>query len=209
MIVIAYRRQLAVSINGTQVVNTNLDTYAEWNERMCGVNQDRGYIGLQSWRGRTEFRNIVVKHLGAAPPLAPPAADQTTRVDRIDIVEKGIYRSESNPGSFEGLQLAEDTATIPAQTGTIFGFRYVVVGEPSVRNLPLRVVLIYPEAGLQNPQTGKTVHSEEYYDSPRITARAARYHKLGSWGWVFGVWTYQIWYQGRKYAEQQFTVAEQ
>jgi hypothetical protein len=211
----AYRRQVAVAINGAVVVNLNLDNYTDWAARMPSVKQERGHICLQSYRGRTEFRNLLIKPLSAAPPITPPEDTQPIRVDRIDIVNKGIYRASfsatgsdpltSRAGMFKNVQLAVDTTTIPARSGTVFGFRFVVVGVPNGRQVPVRIIARYPGGVFQDPQTGETVSQEEFNDVPKLNAMAGRYVQLSSSGNT-GVWTYEIWCQGRKYAEQQFSV---
>src|ERR1700730_12924076 len=73
-------------------------------------------------------------------PSASPSP--AARIDRVEIVEKGLYRIESkekveDPTTLGGYryvhakgELIKDTATIPAVLGTQFGFRYVVIGEP-------------------------------------------------------------------------------
>jgi hypothetical protein len=211
----AYRRQVAVAINGAVVVNVNLDDYTDWAARMPGVKQERGHICLQTYRGRTEFRNLLIKPLSAAPPVAPPEDSQPLRVDRIDIVNKGIYRASfsatgsdpqtSRAGMFQNVQLTEDTTTIPARSGTVFGFQFVVVGVPNGRYVPVRIVARYPKDSFQDPQTGEPVSQEEFNDVPKLNTTASRYVQLGSSGNT-GVWTYEVWCQGRKYAEQQFSV---
>src|SRR5712691_8843920 len=67
---------------------------------------------------------------------------QTARVDRIEVVEYGIYRTETTkrtetPGTAGGyvrtltnIRNSEVTRTVPARPGVRFWFRYNVIGAP-------------------------------------------------------------------------------
>src|SRR5262249_2859012 len=56
-------RQLAVQVNGQQVVDANLDQYSDHFDRMPGLKRDHGRIGLQTFGTLAEFRNIRVREL--------------------------------------------------------------------------------------------------------------------------------------------------
>ena len=153
---------------------------------------------------------------------ATGAYAQTPRVDRIDVVEYGIYTAtttghEAAPGTAVGavntisdLQHAATARTVPAQQGIRFGFRYTVVGAPAGADVPLHMVTIFPPPGLTNPATQQLKAQSEYDSSATIgTASYKGYQLTAPWEVVPGVWTLQIWYQGRKLAEQSFTVVKQ
>ena len=77
MDIVVRGRQVTVSINGTQVVNANLDDYAAKVQRFPGLLRASGFIGLQSYANQVEFRNIAVKPLSSrvspnAMSIAPP-----------------------------------------------------------------------------------------------------------------------------------------
>src|SRR5262245_22191807 len=66
----AKARRLTAKINGTLVLDVDLDKYKDRATQKKGfrqINPDlvrkRGHIGLQSWDGRVEFRNVRVKEL--------------------------------------------------------------------------------------------------------------------------------------------------
>jgi hypothetical protein len=56
-------RRVTVELNGTVIVDANLDDYKEHFKAHPGLKRDKGHLGLQSHDGRVEFRNIYVKPL--------------------------------------------------------------------------------------------------------------------------------------------------
>jgi hypothetical protein len=63
MRIIAKGRQITVFVNGTKVVDANLDEHRDRADKHPGLLRDRGHIGLQSHDGRVEFRNLYIKPL--------------------------------------------------------------------------------------------------------------------------------------------------
>jgi hypothetical protein len=56
--------KITVELNGTKIVDANLDDYkAEHGKKHPGLLREKGHIGLQSHDGRVEFRNLYVKPL--------------------------------------------------------------------------------------------------------------------------------------------------
>jgi hypothetical protein len=152
----------------------------------------------------------------------PGAYAQAPQIDRIDVVEYGIYTGntqamQSAPGTATGtvstisdIQHAATTRTIPAQQGVRFGFRFVVAGAPAGAIVPLHMVTIFPPPGLTNPATQQLKAQSEYDTTAAIgTTSYKGYNFTNDWEVAPGVWTMQIWYQGRKLAEQSFTVVRQ
>jgi hypothetical protein len=56
-------RKITIELNGTIIVNANLDDYPQHFEGHPGLKRTGGYLGLQSHSARCEFRNIFVKPL--------------------------------------------------------------------------------------------------------------------------------------------------
>ena len=150
-----------------------------------------------------------------------PVHAQTARVDRVDVVDYGIYQTEmtkqtSTPGVVAGtvrtltnIKNSEVTRTIPAQPGVRFGFRYNVIGAPNGAQVSMTVVHRFPKQGLRRPGTAETVYREEYVAAKTIGHEG--YTDYGfdhDWELVPGAWTIELWYQGRKLAEQSFTVVK-
>jgi len=151
-----------------------------------------------------------------------PSASSTpeARIDRIQIVEKGLYQVElqgqvEDPKLLSGHRyvnskghLTKDTTTIPAVKGTEFGFRYVVIGEPKGAKVPTRIVAHYPPGGRQNPNTGKIALQDEFPQTATIGGAPNFFFFNMRWGMVPGVWTLEVWSQDRKLAEQKFTLVQ-
>jgi hypothetical protein len=147
---------------------------------------------------------------------------QAPQIGRIDITAYGIYTAntqsqEAAPNTAAGtvsilsdIQHAATTQTVPAQQGVRFGFNYVVVGAPAGAIVPLHMVTVFPPPGLANPATQQTKSQSEYDTSAAIGTPSYKGYQLTDlWEVVPGVWTMQVWSQGRKLAEQKFTVVKQ
>jgi len=151
--------------------------------------------------------------------LSSVAHAQTSWIERIDIVGKGIYqvavgelKSEKQAptgvvASVENVKKIEDTTTVPARNGLEFGIQYVIGGMPKGAQVPIRIVNVYPKQGLRNPKTRKTVRRVEIVRNKIIgDVIYAGYAFENEWEIVPGVWKFELWYKNRKLAEQSFTV---
>jgi hypothetical protein len=56
-------RHVTVVLNGTKIVDANLDDYKNRADKHSGLLREKGHLGLQSHDGRVEFRNLYVKPL--------------------------------------------------------------------------------------------------------------------------------------------------
>jgi hypothetical protein len=144
---------------------------------------------------------------------------QGGKVERIEIVETGIYRAET-----ASIESAPDTATrqrnilsetklvtvttrIEAKLGVHFGMRYRVVGRPNGVSVKLTSVTLYPGSGLKNPLSGRSVARGEHLLFATIGAINYRgYVFEHGWEMVPGVWTFELWDGNRKLASQAFDV---
>jgi hypothetical protein len=61
--IVAGGRRIQVTLNGTQIIDANLDDFKKNAEQHPGVNRTEGHVGLQSHGGRVDFRNIRIKPL--------------------------------------------------------------------------------------------------------------------------------------------------
>ena len=147
---------------------------------------------------------------------------QPPHVDRIDVAEYGLYTAQVSsevmaPGTSTGttklltdIQHTVTTRTVPARIGVHFGFRYTVIGAPAGETVRLHMVTILPSPGLTDPANPQPKLRSEYDMARTIGERLYRdYSFEHDWELVPGVWTFQIWLQGRMLAEQQFTVVKQ
>jgi hypothetical protein len=63
MRIVAKGRQITVELNGTKIVDANLDDHKDKEQEHPGMKRTKGHLGLQSHDGRVEFRNVFVKPL--------------------------------------------------------------------------------------------------------------------------------------------------
>jgi hypothetical protein len=150
------------------------------------------------------------------------AQAQDGQVKRIDVVEYGIYTTSTEsamtapdaPGGTikhtTNIRHAATTRTIPAQLGVEFGFLFTVVGKPAGAKVPLHVIALFPAPGLQDSASQKHFGQAAYDRVDAIAPGAYLSYTFDhDWELVPGVWTFQIWSQGRMLAEQKFTVVKQ
>src|SRR6476660_8647945 len=104
------------------------------------------------------MRHLLFVAILAGAPLAAWAED--ARVDRIDIVDKGIYAittGEETPdantptgkiSAVTKVRNIEATTAIRGHVGVEFGFQYMVVGAPAAAEVSVDIVNTYPPPGL-------------------------------------------------------------
>jgi hypothetical protein len=144
---------------------------------------------------------------------------QAQHIDRVEIVEWGIFRHEQTgvraaPLAATGktnlvtnVRIQHVTTTIPALVGMKFGFRFTVVGSPPGALVNLKCVTRFPSQGLTNPQKGKTFSSSEFHSSAVIGVTTYRGYGFDyDWEVEPGPRTLEIWHNGRKLAEKTFMV---
>ena len=149
------------------------------------------------------------------------ACGQAAKVERVEIVETGIYRVEiakttQASGTATGVRdelanvkLVANTTTVPAQIGTKFGIRYRVVGSPDRASVKLTVIVRFPGEGLRNPKTGERKAQDVTVWTRNIgVVTYSGYSFDEGWELVPGTWTYEVLHEGRKIAEQSFTVVK-
>jgi hypothetical protein len=157
--------------------------------------------------------------LGFSLVLPAPTHAQTPQVDRIEIVETGIYGVETTKltpssdtaagylGTVDDIKLMKSTTTIPAEQGTNFGVRYKIVGVPKGAGVEIRLVTKLPTQGLHNPKTGEITFRNDLMVERTIGDVHFRGYSLrNNWEAVPGVWTFEFWYKDQKLAEQKFNV---
>lgn len=152
---------------------------------------------------------------------APSLAAAKVRVDRIEVVAAGLFKSKiakriASPGSATGTRdviasekLLRRTTEITARLGVEFGLRYRIVGAPKGGKVPVKIVTIYPGDGLHNPKADKATQREELNvdrEIGRVPYESYRFDH--DWEMVPGVWSFEFWYDGHKLAEQKFTVTK-
>jgi hypothetical protein len=155
----------------------------------------------------------------AALLLALPGLAQAQTIERIDVVDWGLTRSQltetlAAPGTAAGAEkVVEDvvfvqkTTRVPARLKTSFGVRFVVVGAPKGQEVALEERWLLPAPGLRNPQTGNVHRQEANAIKLKIGDKAYRGYGFDEeWELVPGDWTVEIWSGRRKLLSQTFTV---
>ena len=167
---------------------------------------------------------LIVRFIWASVLLtfSSVIANAQTRIDRIEITEAGIYKTElgariASPGTASGtrgvltnnIRLVAPTTTVSAKQGVHFGFRYKLVGPPAGATASIHFVTIFPPPGLQNPAKPRVSEKSEYdFEATAGQSNYKDYSMDEAWEVVPGVWKFQIWYQGSLMAEQAFTLVK-
>jgi hypothetical protein len=142
------------------------------------------------------------------------------RVDRVSVLERGIYHANSGSSPIaestfgpvtkvRNASLVRDTTTIPARKWLRFGLRYVIDGAPAGAPVDVRLVTRFPEAGLLDPVSGLR-HSESEY-TIRVAIGAPAYREFTfdeTWEIVAGEWVFEFWSGGRNIGSQKFCVLD-
>jgi hypothetical protein len=189
-------------------------------QSLTGVtgNSSVDFIGCVS-RGLawTSARLFLVLLFAATASLAQGGEGQ---IEKIEIKESGIYSGvirEAVPEAgvaggqrVKATNLNLDTSTdrVPARAGTMFGFRYQVVGQPLGQPVLLKFITRFPRPGLLPPgNRGEPVTVNEY-TSPRAIGDIfwRGYGFDETWELVPGVWTFEIWSGDKRLVEKSFTV---
>jgi hypothetical protein len=151
--------------------------------------------------------------------VAPAGAlAQTTQIQRLDIVEYGIYTvDEKNCKRDEqgvercdrsNVRHAATTWTIPAQHGLEFGLKYRVIGAPMGAKVTLKRDWLLPDPGFLQPNK-PPINRLDRTDTVKIgEAEYVSYGFDDVWELVPGPWILEIWYGDLKLTSQTFTVVK-
>ena len=136
-----------------------------------------------------------------------------------EVMESGVYairrigtiRDENMPGEqwHVGRQfmLVSATNRIPASVGLTFGFRCKIKGETKGKQVFIRAVHLFPEAGLQDPKADRPKTRSEYKSPAVVGAEMLPTYTFDhEWELVPGKWIIQMWHQDKKLAEKTFDV---
>jgi hypothetical protein len=149
--------------------------------------------------------------------FVPNANAQQARIDRIDIVEFGIYTADRKLDSvnaqgikrstIDNIRHAATTTTIPLQKDMQFGYRYKIVGQPDGAQVDIKLVTNYPAPGLRSPSSQKPVTRAERIRQRLIGETSVTTYTLeDDFELVPGVWTFEIYDGNRKLVTKTFTL---
>lgn len=145
---------------------------------------------------------------------------QTPQVTRADVTEFGEYTLQvqttdqtSNNGipqsTVTGVQLLSQTRVIHLHKDLHFGFRCTIVGEPKDADINVRMVTIYPPAGLQRHGETTPIQRDESVRERSIGDNYYRGYTINDdWMMVPGDWTFEMWYGDQKLVSQTFTMVQ-
>lgn len=163
---------------------------------------------------------FTLKRVYEEPDSQPDEAldSRLPRVDRIAVLNVGIFRADTletrdEPRSVTGvheivgkLHHVEDTTTVPNVNGQRFGFHYTVSGAPQGAKVTLKQVVIYPKKGFRSGRTGKLSYRDEVPYELTLGGGPfyCGFHLGANDKGVVGKWTFQLWFEDRMLAEQEF-----
>jgi hypothetical protein len=149
-----------------------------------------------------------------------PEKSAMTSVSKINIIWRGIYKSEiireienkDYPNNIQRIisdtpTRIKDTKIIPLQIGTCFGIIYEIIGEPKGSYVNISKVIIFPDKGLKDPTKIEILKNHKSVLFPVIGKEHIEgYRLLNDWELVPGEWKIQLWSGDKKYAEETFTL---
>lgn len=170
----------------------------------------------------------MIRHVALLLFLAISAAPinvQAQHVESIEVVSYGIFGvgdqksisdsriSTGERVNYDGSKIVKRTSTIAlhqSEDKIVFGAQFALKGSPAGYAPRLRVVWLYPQPGLKNPQTGKVAFRDEYEIADWQVGRGQNLYwtLTAAWARVPGRWTLQVWHGGRLLAEQSFNLVK-
>ncbi len=162
---------------------------------------------------------LVLLIMLLVPCHVASASAQISTVDRIQIVEKGIYRSVSttqsnDSGTSRAINTVRDpelitsTTSVLGHVGIRFGLRYVAFGGPGA-DAELTFKTSFPPGGLRNPSNGQLMFQSMQTAVVPLGAQLYwEYHLENDWEVVPGVWIFEFWHSNKKIGEQRFCVQD-
>lgn len=148
-----------------------------------------------------------------------PAAAQSSRVDRVELIAMGTYKRigelktikskdiSTGQRTEANYELIEETNTITARTDVTLGATLKFAGKSKGELAKVKVVWHYPEPGITNPDTGKTKLTDEYETTQRIGDESQYCWNLSStYTHVPGIWRLEIWQGDRRLTNQSFNL---
>jgi hypothetical protein len=172
-------------------------------------------FGQQETRVRLAAAAVALL-LGGALPLRAEAPS----VARAEVLWAGLYQAVvvgriTQPGTASGItnELAgtrkiKQTTTVEGRLGISFGMEYLLVGSPAGADVPITIVVTLPKEGLHNPANPEPTYREQWRPAPKTIggANIVGYTFEHTWEIVPGLWTFEVWWEEHKLAEQSFCV---
>ena len=175
--------------------------------------------------GRHMRRRAFITFIGGSvawPLTANAQQAETVRIDRIEVVQVGVYDIQAgiskedqsvSTGHKVTVRVYKNLRTgtqIDAKAGTVIGAELTIVGAPRRGKVPIKVVWRYPPPGLINPET-KIARTEDEYTDVQVVGETfpVFWGLTQEWHLVPGTWTLEVWHGEQKLVEQQFQISKQ
>lgn len=137
----------------------------------------------------------------------------------FEIVDFGIYEIKASQPIYESnllasqrsvggtVQLIKSSSIINGSLGTVFGLRFKLTDKSKMGKSQIKIVTKYPFPGIKDPKTG-VIHLQDEYMVPVVFGEIqTTYYRLSQkWEIASGTWVKEIWYEGVKVGEKQFSV---
>jgi len=160
---------------------------------------------------------LITVFIGFAFNAQPVKAGST--VTDVEIIDFGVLSAQVDRAikdqtlvqgahhTMRASRVLKKTTHISAEKGLKFGIKYLVKGYPIGNRAKIDFVVLYPEPGLTNPDTGKT-DRQGMVSMVKVIGRITTtgYLFKQKWEMVPGKWIFQIWHNGRKLSEKIFMV---
>ena len=164
---------------------------------------------------------VCVLAAAAALMVGGPSVARDGMVERLEVIESGLYRGEvigrtgapaTTAGFSEELRNVvyyDHSQRVPAQVGIRFGARVRLVGSPAGRRANMRSVWRIPMPGVVNPRNGVTYRESVADVWSYVGWQYSRgFHFNEPWQIVCGEWIQELWQGDRKLLSQTFTVED-
>jgi hypothetical protein len=150
--------------------------------------------------------------------VSAPVHAQAPQLDRIEILEFGIYsvtrqqieKSQTTAGGqlavAKEYKLITPTEMVTARQGVSFGIKYVVIGKPNGSRVRSNWITRFPAGGLVNSNGRKFDRAEVAWEDTIGAPTYRTYAFDETWEMVPGVWTFELYFNGRKLGEKRFSV---
>lgn len=148
----------------------------------------------------------------SADPAPQPAKAEILEYGRFELTgeKEKVANANTLDGNAQyatGARFVEKTNRVPATLGTQFGFRYKITGVTEEGTAPFKMVIVHPPI-----KNAKGEIERRYTVDESLPVKDGIVSEVSGYGLerpeelVPGVWTFEIWYKGKRMVTQTFTV---
>ncbi|QHI68741.1 DUF3859 domain-containing protein [Tichowtungia aerotolerans] len=129
-----------------------------------------------------------------------------------NIPDETVARPDAVHGEddiYDGWNLLESTSEIPLEENIQFGIEYVFRGEADNGIATVEEVIIFPEGGLTDPESGRTYSTDIADMEIQVNEPNNFCYRLETdWETIPGIWVFQVRREGVVLAEQKFKIVD-